>query len=208
MTRYCINFTSWIRLKVALMALMTPLLLVVAIAGDEPGTAQLSDKQVAVLFEALANAPTQLEGQLAENAIWQNWFNQAPTTAARGLLDAAIERREAYDFEAAEDHLDKLIETEPEYAEAYNQRAFIRFLRENLEESKDDLEKTLTMKPNHFAAKAGLYQVYSRLGELDKAWSKLVEAVTLNPWLKERGALPKDLWPKRYRQIHEPGQGI
>jgi len=208
MENSAIYFTAKTRLKAAIAALVGSLLVVVAIAADEPGAAELSDEEVAVLFDSLANAPTQLDGQLAENAIWQNWFNQAPHAQARGLLDAAIERREAYDFEAAEEHLDKLIETAPGYAEGYNQRAFIRFLRENFEESKVDLEKTLSMKPNHFAAWAGLYQVYSRLGEQDKAWTNLVKAVTLNPWLKERGALPKKLWPKRYRQIHEPGQDI
>jgi len=177
-------------------------------ATEESPSRILTDEQVDTLFESLANAPTQLDGQLAENAIWQNWFNQAPTVEARGLLDSAIERREAYDFEASEQILDKLIKLAPDYAEGYNQRAFIRFLRENFDGSKADLEVTLKMKPNHFAAWAGLYQVYIRTGEQEKAWDNLIKAVTLHPWLKERAALPKAMWPNHYRKIHEPGQDI
>jgi len=179
------------------------------VTGNEANVVyEKSDEQIATLFENLANAPTQLDGQLAENAVWQHWFDQSPTPQARALIDAALERREAYDFEAAEDYLDKLIEDEPDYAEAYNQRAFIRFLRENLEESKADLEITLSMEPNHFGAWAGMYHIYIRTGEQEKAFANLVKAVSLHPWLKERGALPKTMWPERYRKIHEPGQDI
>lgn len=184
----------------------------VAFAMDESEvddrSTELTAEEKALLFDTLAKASTELEGQLAESAIWQFWFNQAPTAEARVLLDAAIERREAYDFEAAEAFLDRLIETEPDYAEGYNQRAFIRFLRENFVESKADLEKTLSMVPKHFAALAGLYQVYSRLGDQDRALANLAKAVSLHPWLKERGGLPRTMWPKRYREIHEPDQEI
>ncbi len=196
-------------------ALATSLFQSIVYAMDDPTVDELgiekteqSAEKKAALFDALANAPTQLDGQLAEGAIWQLWFSQAPTPEARGLLDAAIERREAYDFEAAEALLDKLIETEPDYAEGYNQRAFIRFLREKFVESKADLEVTLAMEPSHFAALAGLFQVYSRLGETELALANLAKAVSLHPWLKERGGLPKSMWPERYREIHDPGQSI
>lgn len=228
MERNLIDFPAQIPFIAVLIALVTSLYFSNTLATDEPIAIERNieqkveekieqkdfqnknqkDAQLAILYETLANAPTQLEGQLAENAIWQHWFDQSPTAQARSLLDSAIERREAYDFEAAEEFLDKLIEAEPGYAEGYNQRAFIRFLRENYDESKADLEIALAKEPNHFAALAGLYQVYSRIGEQDKALANLEKAVSLHPWLKERGALPKAMWPKRYREIHEPGQDI
>lgn len=215
MKRISARLMAKLPLSIIAFALVLSLFQTPVFATDEPAaerrsavvSEQVAEKK-AILFDNLANASTLLDGQLAESAIWQYWFNQAPTAEARGFLDAAIERREAYDFEAAEAHLDKLIETEPDYAEGYNQRAFIRFLRENLAESKADLEKTLAMMPNHFAALAGLYQVQSRLGEQDEALANLAKAVSLHPWLKERGGLPKAMWPKSYREIHEPGQDI
>lgn len=167
---------------------------------DDGSTA---NEQQVLLLDALANAPTQLDGGIAEDAVWQFWFDQSPTPQARELLDAAIERREAYDFEAAEEILTKLIEMAPDFAEGYNQRAFIRFLRERFDESKSDLEKTLSMNPDHFGAWAGLYHIYSRGGEQSKAFDMLQKAVTIHPWLKERSGLPETMWPEAYRKIHE-----
>lgn len=160
------------------------------------------------LFDDLANATSELEGKHIEDAIWNLWFDQSPTTQIRVWLDAGIERREAYDFEAAELHLDKVVESAPEYAEGHNQRAFIRFLRENFVEAKVDLEKALELEPNHFGAMSGLFHVYFRQGEQDKAMEMLQKAVLVHPWLKERSALPKAWWPERYRRIHTPGQDI
>lgn len=174
-------------------------------AAAEPH--RISDREQA-LFDTLATAKTEQEGRLAEDALWRYWFDESPGHEARALLDAAIERREAYDFEAAENHLNDLVAKAPDYAEAYNQRAFIRFLRQNYTQSKQDLITTLSMKPMHFGALAGLYQIYSFTAETEKAFESLQQAVTIHPWLKERGGLPKPMWPESYKSIHEPGQDI
>ncbi len=164
----------------------------------------ISDK----LYQSLSTAQTELEGRTAEDALWQHWFDQAPTAADRALLDRALERREAYDFEAAENVLNQLVDSAPAYSEAYNQRAFIRFLRENYAGAKADLEKTLALEPQHFGAWAGMYLVLSRQSQIDEAFTMLQRAVSIHPWLKERSALPKALWPKAYRDLHDPGQKI
>ena len=126
----------------------------------------------------------------------------------RESLDAGIERREAYDFEAAEQHFDKVIELAPEYAEGYNQRAFIRFLRENFGEAESDLETVLKLTPDHFGAMAGMYQVMLRQDRQNVALKMLQQAVEIHPWIKERFGLPKSMWSKKYRDLHEPRQDI
>jgi len=160
------------------------------------------------LFEALANAESEQEGRSAEDAIWRFWFNQSPTPEVRASLDAGIERREAYDFEAAENHLDKVVEAAPSYAEGYNQRAFVRFLRENFLEAQADLEIALELEPEHFGAMSGLHHILRIQNRHEAAMQLLQQAVIIHPWLKERSALPKKMWPDRYRLIHEEGQEI
>lgn len=173
-------------------------------------TATSADRQAGIqqvraeLLKNLASATTQQEGRTAENAMWQFWFSLSPTVVVRQSLDAGIERREAYDFEAAENHFDRVIEAAPTYAEGYNQRAFIRFLRENFDESQVDLEKALELEPDHFGALAGLYQILRIQNRYEAALSLLQKAVTIHPWLQERGSLPKELWPDSYRDIHDP----
>lgn len=176
-------------------------------SADKKNVAE-QNQQKAALFDDLANATSELEGRHIEDAIWRIWFDQAPTPEIRGWMDAGIERREAYDFEAAELAFDKVVEAAPDYAEGYNQRAFIRYLRENITESQTDLEKTLELEPNHFGAMAGLFQVLFRQQRQEAANRVLQQAVTVHPWLKERSALPKALWPERYRRIHSPDQEI
>jgi len=167
-----------------------------------------TDPEKALLFERLANAETEQKSRVAEDAVWRFWFNQSPTPEIRALLDAGMERRLAYDYEAAEKHLDKVVESAPDYAEGYNQRAFVRFLRENYGDAQTDLEIVLELEPAHFGAMSGLYLILSRQDRQKVALKMLQQAVEIHPWLNERAALPRALWSDKYRDIHEPGQEI
>lgn len=143
------------------------------------------------LFENLLKAQSEPEGRQAEDAIWKFWFDQAPDAKARELLDAGIERREAYDYESAENHFDELIDLAPEYSEGYNQRAFIRFLREKHADAQADLEKALTLEPDHFGALSGLYHIHVIQNRPKAGFEFLRQAVQIHPWLRERSALPQ-----------------
>jgi tetratricopeptide (TPR) repeat protein len=144
------------------------------------------------LFQHLAAATTEAQGRAMEDEIWHFWLDLAPHLEVRALVDEAMDRREAYDFAAAEDLLDRAIEQAPAYAEAWNQRAFIRFLRDNDEGAETDILRALELEPKHFGALSGLFHVLSRRGRTEAANAALIEAVKIHPWLKERGMLPPD----------------
>ena len=186
--------------------LLTVLLLcLVAVYGQAVAA---TEPQKTFLFDRLAKAQSEQEGRLAEEAIWRYWIDQSPSPEVRTALDAGMERREAYDYEAAEEHFDKVIELAPGYAEGFNQRAFIRFLRENYGGAESDLEKALELEPEHFGAMAGLYQVLLRQDRQQVALKMLQQAVGIHPWLQERFGLPETMWPKKYRDLHDPAQEI
>lgn len=149
------------------------------------------------LFEALKTARTEAEGRAAENAIWRWWLDQAPTLEVRHAIDHGMERRESYDFEAAEMSFDSAVRDAPFYAEGWNQRAFARFLRDNIDGALSDLEMAVELDPDHFAAWSGMYHVLMRMGRPEVAVAALSRAVTIHPWLKERGMLPPDPDAKR-----------
>lgn len=149
------------------------------------------------LFEALKTAKTEREGRLAESAIWQWWFAQAPTSDVRGAIDFGMQRRSSYDYEAAEEAFDKAIDQAPDYAEGWNQRAFVRFLRDNPDGALSDLERAVELEPDHFGAWSGMYHVLMRMGRTEVAVSALTRAVTIHPWIQERGLLPPDPDAKR-----------
>ena len=174
-----------------------------AVKGD-----QAEDRVKNELLAELASAQSETEGREAEANLWEFWFSQSPNAEVRALLEAGRERIQAYDFEAAENHLNEVVKAAPEYAEGYNQRAFARFLRENFADSLTDLEKALELEPNHFGAMAGMYQILRIQNRTPAAMEVLRQAVIIHPWIKERGALPEDMWPEAYQRLHEEGQEI
>ena len=97
--------------------------------------------------------------------------------------------RGSYDFLGAIDAFDRLVEYCPDYAEGYNQRAFVNFLREDYEAALPDLDRALERSPRHVAALSGKALTLMGLGRGDEAQEVLREAVELNPWIPERGLL-------------------
>jgi len=175
-------------------------------ANSQSSSPEVSER--ASLFEALSSAADAAAGRSAEEAVWEYWFAQSPSAEIRAQLDAGMERREAYDYEAAEAFLTEVVNAAPDYAEGHNQRAFVRFLRENYSEAQTDLERALELEPDHFGALAGLYHILSIQNRQEAAFGFLKKAVSIHPWLRERSVLPESMWPKSYRDLHQPKKGI
>ena len=144
--------------------------------------------QVASLFNEANKAMTQEEGDRISNRMWELW-TKAPDARAQELLDSGMARREMYDFAMAEDVFGALIAYCPDYAEGWNQRAFIRFLRQDFEGALPDLDEALRLNPTHVGALSGKALTLLNLGRVDEGQAVLRQALELNPWLRERGLL-------------------
>lgn len=162
----------------------------------------------AELFRNLVIAENEQEGRIAEDAIWRFWLDQSPTEKVRSLIDTGMQRRKAYDYDAALDNFNKVIELAPDYAEGYNQRAFILFLKDQYALAEADLEVVLQLEPLHFGAYAGMFHVMRKQHRLEAALKMLKSAVTIHPWIQERFALPEVMWPDRYRELRSKKQEI
>lgn len=134
-------------------------------------------------------APDQASGLAVSNEMWALWA-EAPDTHAQELLDTAMARREIFDFEGALIAANALIDYCPDYAEGYNQRAFVYFLREDYGAALPDLEKTIALNPRHVAALTGKALTLMGLERKGEAALALRAALELNPWLGERSLLP------------------
>ena len=194
------------KLLISITATMLLLTFSLAAADSDDRAKLEADKRA--LFDALQSAESEQEGRSIEGAIWQFWFDQSPTEDVRASLDAGRERREAFDYEAAENHLDKVVESAPDYAEGYNQRAFVRFLRQKYDDAQTDLETALELEPEHFGAMSGLFHILRVQNRPEAALGLLQQAVEIHPWIQERSMLPEAMWPESYRKIHKPDQGI
>lgn len=141
--------------------------------------------ELSVLLEAARAAENDMAGREISNKMWQVWL-RAPDEAAQTLLNQGLRQRESYDYLNARSAFDKLVTYCPDYAEGYNQRAFIAYLTQDFDAALADLDKTLAINADHVGAQAGRALTLLELGRLDEARAQLIAALANNPWLSER----------------------
>ncbi|MFD1343667.1 tetratricopeptide repeat protein [Litorisediminicola beolgyonensis] len=137
------------------------------------------------LLARVQDAPTEMAARAVTGEMWALW-RDAPDEAAQSLLDEGIRARESYNYLRALELFDRLVDYCPDYAEGYNQRAFVSFLREDFAAALPDLDATLDLAPRHVAALAGKALTLIGLGRDAEGQRVLREALNLNPWLSER----------------------
>ncbi|HKA14031.1 MAG TPA: tetratricopeptide repeat protein [Myxococcota bacterium] len=146
------------------------------------------DATLRELFALLARAGSEREASAVEREIWSAWLatddEPAAPWIARGL--AAME---ACDFAAALEAFDRVVELAPDYAEGWNKRATLHWLRGAFEESVADIDRTLALEPRHFGALSGLAMIREAQGrpfEALEALEKLLHIHPRLPQLRER----------------------
>lgn len=144
--------------------------------------------RVDALIAQVQQAESQSDARIISNQMWELWTD-APDTKSQTLLDRGMARREAWDLIGALDDLNDLITYCPNYAEGYNQRAFVNFLRQDFAAALPDLDTALELSPNHIAAMSGRALTLLGLKRHDEARLALSDALELNPWLSERALL-------------------
>lgn len=126
--------------------------------------------------------PDPVVNQMAEHALWSIWFRLGEPAAHKKLL-AGLESLNNRDLETAEQHFAQAIELDSKFAEAYNQRAIVHYLREEFRASIDDCHRAVELMPDHFGAWAGLGHCHAHLGENDQAIKHYKHALEINPHL-------------------------
>jgi len=116
----------------------------------------------------------------AEYALWAIWSRSGDDTVDAMLDHGKISlKNEAY--QEAVERFTKVIEADPNFAEAYNQRAIAYFMLEEWSQTIRDCKRTISLNPNHFGAFAGMGHVYARLGKIVEAIDAYKQALTINP---------------------------
>jgi Flp pilus assembly protein TadD len=143
------------------------------------------------LFDALAAAENETAARQIVGSIWRLWF-EAPDEASAELMREVLDRRRFLDLTTALKLLDQLVEQSPDWAEAWNQRATIRFMVGDYEGSLADIDRVLPLEPKHFGALSGEAIILMRLGREEEAQTVLKQAVEINPFLVERALLKRE----------------
>lgn len=158
-------------------------LLVLALSATA-GVAQDADAEtVERLLERLAD-PEQEGWEQIEDSIRREW-SKSGSPAMDLLLERGREALEAEDLEAALDHLTALTDHAPDFAEGWNLRATAYFRAERYGLALQDIQRTLTLNPNHFAAMTGLAIILEQLGMDEDALEIGRRVLELNPHREE-----------------------
>lgn len=118
------------------------------------------------LFARLQRARDQNEAQTLALSIQHIWFQTRSDTASLLMQRAAQSIQDSH-YPLALSLLDKIVALEPQWAEAWNQRATVRFLADDSEGAMADIDQVIKLEPRHFGALAGMGAILQRAG-LDK----------------------------------------
>ncbi|MGB7157635.1 MAG: tetratricopeptide repeat protein [Tepidisphaeraceae bacterium] len=127
--------------------------------------------------------PDPVVHEMTEHALWSIWFRMGASPDANHQLARGAQALERKDFEHAMRHFDRAIEMDPQFAEAYNQRALAAYLLERYEDSIEDCRRTVERMPMHFGALAGMGHCHAHLGHLRDAIDSYRQALSIHPHL-------------------------
>ena len=135
------------------------------------------------LFGALKAAPDEASAKAIEDRIWAHWLASGSDTVNLLMtrVKTAVDKEE---FDLAIRMLDAIIEIRPEYAEAWNRRATVFYLKKDYSSALADLRQALRREPRHFAALAGMGTIMQEIGEEKSALDAFRAALSVYPQLK------------------------
>ncbi len=136
------------------------------------------------LFQKLpenADTPT---GERIEREILRR-FSRSGSPTADLLLAWAVESIDQKDYPEALDLLDQIVVLKPDFAEAWNKRATVYFLKDDYSASLADIRVALSLQPRHFGALSGLGVILEQLDRKKEAIAVFERALKIDPQLKD-----------------------
>lgn len=144
------------------------------------------------LFAGLAEAESPKAAERIARDIQIMWMESGSPTVDV-LMSRAGKAIQAEDHGLALDLLDVVVILKPSYAEGWNRRATVHYMREDFGKSLVDIERTLALEPRHWGALSGLAIIQRRLGFKDDALKTFKRALKVNPGLENATKAIEDL---------------
>ena len=183
-----------------------------AAPGDKPGVSTSAQARPADpekgrqkvlddLFERLAKAQDTTEAKGVTGAIERVWMHSGSDTADL-LMGRAMQALQRKDYALSQELLNAVVEIEPDWAEAWNKRATVRYLADDAMGSMQDIARVIKLEPRHFGALSGMGFILQRSGFDKRALEAFRKALEISPQQEEIRRLVEKL------TLSVEGQGI
>lgn len=159
------------------------------------------DSMLAELYTHLAKAPDATQAAPIAEAIEALWQQSGSDTIGvlMGRSTKAIGDKKN---ELAMQFLDAVTELAPDYAEGWNQRAYVEYMDNNYDAAVGDLRRALALEPNHFKALEGLARILRETGQKKPALQAYKQILKINPFQEGAKEAVDEL------SVEVEGQGI
>jgi len=125
----------------------------------------------------------------AEAMLWSAWCRSGNSEADR-LFRAGVDAMQNRKLEEAEELFSRVIDMLPAFAEGWNKRATVRYVRKNFRGAIADCQETLARNPNHFGAASGQGLCHMSVSQFREAAICFRRALEIHPHL---GAVRRNL---------------
>jgi len=160
----------------------TVLVVVLLITSIVPkfGFSDQNDPALDSLFEQLEQAESNSQAKAIEAQIWTIWLATDDENAS-ALMSQLTYAMSVGQYELALKLSDQLVDSNPDFSEAWNKRATIQYLLGNHGLSVADIKQTLLLEPRHFGALSGLGLIFMASGNYEAALDAFNAVLELSP---------------------------
>ena len=145
-----------------------------------PNTAAERGKLLSNLYAYLATAEDEKQAQPITDAIERLWLYAGSDTIGL-LMDRSARAVSEKNYDLALKFLDAVVDLAPDYAEGWNRRAYVHYLRNDVERMVGDLRRCLALEPNHYRAMEALGSVLRETGQKKAALKAFERLMEINP---------------------------
>ena len=170
---------------------MRVLILVILFLNLSYSTSFAEKKILNNLFDQLGDVTNPKTAELLERKIWDIWNEHPNNMELTQKLELGTELMQYGDYNYALKVFNNVIDSDPEWSEAWNKRATVYFLMSQFTDSLSDIDRVLSIEPRHFGALSGQARIYINLKKYEKAIKSIEEALKFHPTFKNQKLIPE-----------------
>lgn len=166
-----------------------------------PSSPEEREKLLKHLYKNLAASSSSSEAEAIAQSIEKIWAVSGSATADL-LADRALAAAHAGNRDLALKLLDTTVTLQPDFAEAWNRRAFVYYMNNDYKHALGDLRRVLALDPNHFKALDGLARMLRDIGEKKASYEAFQNLIKVYPYAPGAKEALQEL------KVEVEGQGI